>query len=313
MSRMPKSCLLFALISACGLPGPADQPDTAPVISTPSTPVQNPQPTTPSADSAACFDVAGALNGFFMSDTCRALEANPLFLSSCQSHLSACTRDDGLAMQLFSSCLNNVRCDFGSEFYASEKYRTCAAALTRSLTPACNTAVFTPPERSFKLVLITRAEWIGDFREGATDPLQVADQRCQLAAESANLHGTWKAWLSTSRVNAVDRVNGQGPWKNLRGETVFLNRATLVTGALTGIRYDERGDEVAEQVWTGTKVNGQLADTNCDDWTNADNSAYSISLWPRAVAGGAASPDALWTNSTNGFCNDTKHLVCFEQ
>ena len=47
-----------------------------------------------------------------------------------------------------------------------------------------------------------------------------ADAHCQSLAETAGAGGrTWRAYLSTSTVNARDRI-GKGPWYNVKGELI---------------------------------------------------------------------------------------------
>ena len=61
----------------------------------------------------------------------------------------------------------------------------------------------------------------GDFRRTAadTDGLEGADEFCQtkaVAAVPAAANKTWRAYLSTSTINARDRI-GTGPWYNRNG------------------------------------------------------------------------------------------------
>ena len=54
-----------------------------------------------------------------------------------------------------------------------------------------------------------------------------ADAHCQSLAAAVGAGGkTWRAYLSTSTVNAKDRI-GNGPWQNVKGEVIAQNVADL--------------------------------------------------------------------------------------
>src|SRR5687767_11940135 len=88
----------------------------------------------------------------------------------------------------------------------------------------------------------------GDMRGDAGDGLTGADRFCtQLAAAIDPGLGakTWRAYLSTSTVNARDRI-GSGPWRNAKDVIIANNVAHLhddagVNGLDGGTNLDERG------------------------------------------------------------------------
>ncbi len=121
-----------------------------------------------------------------------------------------------------------------------------------------------------------------------------ADAFCeQLAvAQSADFgRRTWRAYLSTSTVNAIDRI-GAGPWRNASGVIVANSSAQLhdpanvaaggpldATWAIndTSIPLDETGAEVpaggggpnVHDILTGTLLDGTVAaNETCQDWTS---------------------------------------------
>ncbi len=106
---------------------------------------------------------------------------------------------------------------------ANNTSTTSAGGSTTSTTGACvqgesNCFGFfvTSRARLFKLAQVFNGStkgWGGDFRYGTGDGLKGADKICtEIAEESLPGNGrTWKAFLSTSTVNAIDRV-GSGPW-----------------------------------------------------------------------------------------------------
>jgi hypothetical protein len=78
--------------------------------------------------------------------------------------------------------------------------------------------------------------WGGDLRYGTGDGLEGADRICsEVAGESLPGNGrTWKAFLSTSTVNAIDRV-GSGPWYDRLNRLIANNLTELVATRPGGI------------------------------------------------------------------------------
>jgi hypothetical protein len=129
----------------------------------------------------------------------------------------------------------------------------------------------------------------GDLRYGgAATGLEGADAICQEMARRV-CHGdkTWKAFLSTSTVNAIDRV-GSGPWYDYAGELVAENTAGLTSGdrpaggACDEGTYDEIGtlhdgssdvnndgeDDDDHDTLTASKADGTYSGFSCEDWTS---------------------------------------------
>jgi hypothetical protein len=121
---------------------------------------------------------------------------------------------------------------------------------------------------------------------GKFDSLAAADAFCdELAtAVSADLgEKTWRAYLSTSMVDARDRI-GTGPWRNQAGEIIANNVVDLHAQeegeALddtwppsdVSVALDETGESLANEVHdilTGTNVDGTVnMAATCNDWTS---------------------------------------------
>ena len=114
-----------------------------------------------------------------------------------------------------------------------------------------------------------------------------ADRQCLILAEAAGVKGkTWRAYLSTSTVNARDRI-GNGPWFNAKGVMIAENLAALHGDAnkinkLTGLnekgeQSNGRGDSPnRHDILTGSNANGLVvAGKTCGDWTNnGEGSAF---------------------------------------
>jgi hypothetical protein len=78
--------------------------------------------------------------------------------------------------------------------------------------------------------------WGGDFRYGTADGLTGADKLCTEIAEQSlpNNCRTWRAFLSTSTVNAISRV-GSGPWYDRLNRTIANDLTELVETRPGGI------------------------------------------------------------------------------
>ena len=110
--------------------------------------------------------------------------------------------------------------------------------------------------------------------------LDGADAQCQTLADAAGAGAkTWRAYLSTSSVNARDRI-GDGPWHNAKGELIASTVDELhgdankigKQSALTekGEPVKGRGDTPNEHdILTGSNADGTVAaGMTCEDWTS---------------------------------------------
>lgn len=109
--------------------------------------------------------------------------------------------------------------------------------------------------------------------------LEGADAHCAALAEAAGITGqTWAAYLSTSTVNARDRI-GAGPWVNTAGVVIAEDVASLhgdgnnisKETALdeTGAVVNGRGDSPnRHDILTGSLPDGTAAAETCVDWTS---------------------------------------------
>jgi hypothetical protein len=118
---------------------------------------------------------------------------------------------------------------------------------------------------------------------GNLNGLTGADAFCtQLATAVSQALGakTWRAYLSTSTVNAADRI-GPGPWRNAAGVVVANTVAQLHDPAMlestwamgdASIALDETGAQVpsnpvTHDILTGTNPDGTAATNHCTNWT----------------------------------------------
>jgi hypothetical protein len=140
-----------------------------------------------------------------------------------------------------------------------------------------------------------------------------ADERCEMLAAAVGAGAkVWRAYLSTSTVNARDRI-GDGPWVNAAGDTLAANVAELhdenrVLNGEPNLMLDETGAAVPineYDILTGSSAAGELlldpnngnADVTCVDWTS--NAAAA----PGPRVGHSSIPSAQFSPSWNSAHN----------
>lgn len=140
---------------------------------------------------------------------------------------------------------------------------------------ACSVAAATAQETAMSF-FVTSA---GPGNGGNLGGLAGADAHCAALAEAAGATGrTWAAYLSTSEVDARDRI-GSGPWHNakglliaesveaLHGDGNAITKATALDE--TGAEVNGRGDDPnRHDVLTGSLPNGTAAPQTCENWTS---------------------------------------------
>lgn len=171
-------------------------------------------------------------------------------------------------------------------------------------------------------------------KTGKLGGLEGADKRCQdLAAKAGIGDHTFHAYLSTSTVNAKDRI-GTGPWVNSLGTTVAADLTALhaAKGNVDVFGVDENKMKINGQWNAGTGTNehdiltGSMPDgtvqtgKTCTDWTSdAANQTAQVGHCD-GMGPGMATTGAYpsWNSShENGSCADTApkggagRLYCF--
>ena len=153
-----------------------------------------------------------------------------------------------------------------------------------------------------KMVFVTSTTYSGNL-----GGLVGADAACQAHADSASLGGTFRAWLSTSTVNAKDRILPTiAPYVQPNGDEVTTN---FYGDLVTAIDVDEHGDLVTptEWVWTGTLASpiGDASAATCSDWTTASSGVSG-------TIGHAEMTDSSWTEFADVGCHELLRLYCFQ-
>ncbi|MCB0392909.1 MAG: hypothetical protein KDD25_00025 [Bdellovibrionales bacterium] len=135
------------------------------------------------------------------------------------------------------------------------------------------------------------------------------DAICQAQAVANGKGGTWVAWLSTSTVDAKDRILDNGPWYN-QGTKIADDKADLIDGTLDGsIQFMFAGGSTTTNRWTGTTSTGLNSGNNCLDWTY--NSG--VSRGDPSGTQGDTSATSTWTQLGLLTCSTiTRKLICFE-
>jgi len=151
-------------------------------------------------------------------------------------------------------------------------------------------------------VFLTNTTTNGGLGANPTDALDAADNICNIDAVANEYPGTYKAWLSTSTINAKDRII-DGAYRNIFGAIIANDINDLLDGTLDTAIYPGLAEGTT---YTGTKEDGTLlaANLNCNDWT-IDNTVH-------AGSGHAALTNIGWTNFGSPECRFLLKLYCFQ-
>ncbi len=163
--------------------------------------------------------------------------------------------------------------------------------------------------RGGKVVFVTSSTHRGDL-----GGLAGADAICSARAAAASLPGTYVAWLSTSTVDARDRLSEPGSAGFVRtdGALVAVSIADLLDGALQNpLEFDENGSgpsSFVDAVWTGTSSAGTGSGAYCSDWTSGSPVTGSGGKGLRTSTSGS------WTQDGTLSCGTLAgaRLYCFE-
>ncbi len=155
-----------------------------------------------------------------------------------------------------------------------------------------------------KFVFVTSAKYKGNL-----GGLSGADAKCNQLAGAAGLPGTYVAWLSTSTVDAKDRIF-DGPYYNVARQKIANDIADLTKGSIgAAVLYSETGTQILDSVHTGTLSNGKVAGTyTCEDWTTD-----SAGVTGFARQGLSYFATSRWTDydETNYGCGNLRPIYCF--
>ena len=169
-----------------------------------------------------------------------------------------------------------------------------------------------------RFVFVTEAIFGGNL--GGLDG---ADAKCQSAATAQHLPGTYKAWLSTTTVNASDRLT------HFAGPYVLVNSVVVAQGwnqlalsqHLAPLNITETAFAIGahDGAWTASDPSGAYAIGNpgdCSAWTYAGTTACGGNLQSCISSyGDPSQSDIHWTLEADGegCWNNRLHLYCIQQ
>jgi hypothetical protein len=261
-----------------------------------------------------CNRWGSASSGFFAGQTScvgtsNTITADPDAQNTCLSGIAQCSSTDRTTLDSYLNCLEQApRCTAGNENTAVNGFMNCVSTAFSTLSTTCRTALVRLRPAG-KRVFLTRAKFDGNL-----GGLTGADAKCAAAATGAGLNGSWQAWLSTTTVNAIDRLADVGPWVDLQGATMFPSKTALIDDGPSGsgLWLDERGMFLSTaNIWTATNWQGVYNQNltvgpPCAEWT-------SSSQQDQARVGQVGRTGTAWTWFAATSCSQTLHLICFEQ
>lgn len=163
-----------------------------------------------------------------------------------------------------------------------------------------------------KRAFVTSRTWTGNLKGMAASGVLGADAKCQAAAVMASLPGTFKAYVSTDSLDAIDRMADVGPWvtRDATGASVVVLPSRAALGDQNTSRTfttDETGATLPamKEVWTGNLPNGKRdMGTTCRSWESA---AATDSAEVGSLAG------QTWQHDGPTTCDQQRRLLCLGQ
>ncbi len=152
-------------------------------------------------------------------------------------------------------------------------------------------------------IFVTSEAW----RRSNVDGLGGADLKCNAAAATAGLSGTWKALLSDDSTSAIKRIEwNANEYQTLTGLKIADDISDLFDGSLdNSISFDEYSNPRAVNVWSGTDEYGNsIIGYDADGWTGWSDIA---------VYGNSGSTTGTWINSGDSTrSSHTYSLYCVQ-
>ncbi|HHT0594770.1 TPA: DUF1554 domain-containing protein [Legionella anisa] len=113
--------------------------------------------------------------------------------------------------------------------------------------------------------------------------------------------GVWRAWISSSSINAVDNVGYSASATYIRPDgTVIASPGGLLSPPLS----DSINTSLLA-VWTGTSDSGVFNGSNCTNWTS--NVVFG------GTRGLSTSTSSSWTDNSQVVCSTPYRLYCIEK
>jgi hypothetical protein len=142
---------------------------------------------------------------------------------------------------------------------------------------------------------------------GALGGLAGADAACASEASAAGLPGTFVAWLSTSTLDARDRLAGARGWIRTDGvvaaDTVDAFASFELRAPIDRDAHGNRVSYASRAVWTGTQYTGVRTSETCSDWSSTATTGETGQL---------SAGEVVFTEDVSIACTSSAHLYCFE-
>lgn len=201
--------------------------------------------------------------------------------------------------------------------------REPAAESCNGVDDDCNGEVDDPSPVCALRVFVTSQLYTGDL-----GGLAGADAKCQALADAASLGGTYKAWLSSSTVDARERLtHSSKPYVLVDGSVVAndwdefasdqhqrpidLTETGGATPQMAGIPAVYTGSWSNGTLHTWTKLGFSEVEAICEDWQST--TYYGTAGLIEAVEDGMATEDELWSRGGVAACSTALSLYCLEQ
>ena len=176
---------------------------------------------------------------------------------------------------------------------------------------SCNTtgrSVYCLEDNKTNIAFVTSTTTTGLLEHGGHTGLDAADSICNERANRGGLPpNNYVAWLSTTTVDAKDRLGSARGWLRPDGKPVADTVADITSGKLLHtLQIDESGnDQGSSAVWSGTLPSGlKDATRTCNSWTSG-----ATGIW--GSIGLASATTRTWTQYGSGYCSPLRHLYCF--
>ncbi len=212
--------------------------------------------------------------------------------------------NDGTSVTLTAAASGaNVFVGWGGDCLSSDTKTTCTVTMTADRLVRATFGDGIPANVAF----VTKQTYSANL--GGLDG---ADQKCNLEASDAGLAGTYVAWLSTSKVNAIDRLGSATGWVRPDGKAITETPAELASGKMfhpIRIAADE-SDIGSVSVQTATSREGKLSalSDTCNDFTFGESTG-EIRRVGIGDSNGMAS--AFTSFGTSDGCHVKRPLYCF--
>lgn len=215
--------------------------------------------------------------------------------------------------------LTNTRFDWtesASSFSCGSVLRLMC--IQRDNGPALPVFAMNQAKRAFVTSVTGNGNLAGWADAGGASGISAGDAICRARATAAGVANAvkFKAWLSDSSINAIDRFTSNGPWARLDGVLLASSKSSLVDtvadgvngNLFTSLNQDETGAyHYYTTAWTGSDLAGAKTAQHCTDWTsNAGNPASG-------TASSATNGQFLSDGFSAGWCNNSSlSLYCLE-